>query len=197
MLTCSYDTGITCVHKNSTSFYVATSKNGGKINVFHYDGFLDSFAVSPDRKRGVYLNAPRRFARNGFQVWYRLIVLAVVDERREYSLGNLAVLCTDYPKISLAIKWSPDASHILFSSDGVAKISIDKDTNKVNIHDEIIEPHSIWVMRTDGSYAGKLANGYDASWSYDGSMIALVKELESGERKLHVLDFKSWLQDKE
>jgi len=197
LLTCSYDTGITCVHKNSTSFYVATSKNGGKINVFHYDGFLDSFAVSPDRKRGVYLNAPRRFARNGFQVWYRLIVLAVVDERREYSLGNLAVLCTDYPKISLAIKWSPDASHILFSSDGVAKISIDKDTNKVNIHDEIIEPHSIWVMRTDGSYAGKLANGYDASWSYDGSMIALVKELESGERKLHVLDFKSWLQDKE
>jgi hypothetical protein len=196
LIATSYDTGTDYLFNDSITLSSVVGKNGGKINVFHYNGFLDSFAVSPDRKRGVYLMAPRRFARNEFQVWYRLIVLAVVDERREHSLGNLAVLCADYPKRSLPIKWSPDASHILFSSDGVAKISDDKDTNNVNIYDEIIEPHSIWVMRADGSNAMRLANGCDPSWSYDGSMIAFVKEVESGERKLCLLDFKSWLQDK-
>ena len=68
--------------------------------------------------------------------------------------SNLQRLTTD-PATDCWPEWTPDGTHISFTSDRSGK-------------------YEIWIMKADGTEQRKLIDGYWHAWSPDGRQIALV-----------------------
>lgn len=91
-----------------------------------------------------------------------------------------------YHQPNVVMEWSPNGDEILVSSAQLIYSYAPPPWSVETSSDEMNDPHGIFIVRSDGSEVTSVAKGSNASWSPDGSRIAMLSkqwpDQEVGER---------------